>query len=457
MRTAEWPELLVDIVFLVRSEEFFSLIERNVSSLCAPGRGTGIVEDVYIFTPSLMKNVPDFAERVLEILYVERKRPVLFVSDVFLEVAPGEPKRATELAHIVHAACFANKRVCNLVALCEDSQLPVQPVGSVVDLSGRDLHLLREKILVAATRLSLHSVTHRVSHESEVAGVKALKKQAEFIVQPVSSEEQLSKVFRLRHQVYSLLGYLKADVAGDPSLLDIDSYDRSSIQFQVIHRSTLELAGTLRLVLPHRLGGSSSLFGASVRDIVRSQTEWMERARTRIEGKNYRSRLDHVGPTLLPMLGNVRVNERWKHLLTETQFGAEASRLIVHPRYRGDGISRLLLYAAIATSVNLRRRVLFGESSPLHLEMYRKYGFEDLENRYPQPDSTENFCWSPQGMLINLAKGDSLPHFRIARYTGELLKLANPHVEDFSGLIGAFSSRAEPQSTAVIHSKGNSL
>ena len=81
----------------------------------------------------------------------------------------------------------------------------------------------------------------------------------------------------------------------------------------------------------------------------------------------------------LPILESTEFDRRWSEVLRETSPGAELSRLVVKPEYRGLGISRDLVRAVLAKSIEMRRRVVLLECIPTHEDMYKKYGFRRMD------------------------------------------------------------------------------
>jgi GNAT superfamily N-acetyltransferase len=54
----------------------------------------------------------------------------------------------------------------------------------------------------------------------------------------------------------------------------------------------------------------------------------------------------------------------------------ELSRVVVAEKFRGCGVSRLLVRACIAAALELKQRYILLECIPQHARMYEKYGFE---------------------------------------------------------------------------------
>ena len=63
---------------------------------------------------------------------------------------------------------------------------------------------------------------------------------------------------------------------------------------------------------------------------------------------------------------------------TDDQIVEELSRTVVHPEYRGSGVSRGLMEFGLAYAMAAGDPVLIGGCVPEHLPMYAKYGYEKL-------------------------------------------------------------------------------
>jgi hypothetical protein len=269
-----------------------------------------------------------------------------------------------------------------LVALVEGPAGRVSDVDRVVARdAGRAA--LREAIVGVATGLRLKAPPPVRPEGTSPAGVT---------VQAVQSPEQLRGCLALRRQVYGLLGYLPDAVMADPSGLDLDGYDVGSIHFAALRAG--EVVGTVRLVtelpLPSaedpQANSSSSSSGIS---FIALHTHEMHarwcKAIARKAGTGLRARATSHPFMPLPILQSTEFETRWSQALQRFSPGAELSRLVVAPHCRGLNISCLLVQAAIAKTIQMKRRILLLECIPAHEEMYhRKYGFRRLSLKDPQ-------------------------------------------------------------------------
>ncbi len=86
-----------------------------------------------------------------------------------------------------------------------------------------------------------------------------------FEVAPVETAEQLAAAFRLRYQVYCVENQFE-NSEGSPTGLEIDAYDQHSLHSLLLHRTSREPLGTVRLILPGACPGAKAA-GLPVREI----------------------------------------------------------------------------------------------------------------------------------------------------------------------------------------------
>jgi predicted GNAT family N-acyltransferase len=176
---------------------------------------------------------------------------------------------------------------------------------------------------------------------------------------------ELVASYRLRHAVYSELGYLQRS---NDARLDIDEYDALSIPFGAFDPATGELIGTLRVVTAEPQPDHDYL----IRTIVAGCSD-AELARQAWGPQ----------PHPLPSIISDDVEHQIEAFNTERLPVREMSRCIVRADHRGTGISRGLTELGMAHAIRLGPTVLIGGCSPEHLAMYARYGFAALQTTGP--------------------------------------------------------------------------
>jgi predicted GNAT family N-acyltransferase len=200
----------------------------------------------------------------------------------------------------------------------------------------------------------------------------------------------VKECLHLRFRIYEALGYLDEELSQDAEKLDVDCFDTHALHLCAVDLRSGDVVGTLRIVLPTdpcQFADSAATvqgkldFGRVRRltQVVAAQAAWI---REKAEPDDLLRRRLHAYNHLayLPILFNSDFGRRWPNFLEDypREETAEISRVVVAPRYRGMGISRLLMRAAIAAASELNLRHLLLECIPQHIAMYGDYGFTDL-------------------------------------------------------------------------------
>lgn len=235
-------------------------------------------------------------------------------------------------------------------------------------------------------------------------------------IRVVRSLSELRDCLRLRHLVYSALGYLDDYTVNHQAGLELDRYDDQSLHLGAFSQATGEVIGTLRLVLPAapavpRRGLASSPAPESVeltslpsaKALVRIQGQWM--ARLAEDDREFFDRLRTDNPQVpFPVMDNTDFGALWREFLVRYNIlrTAEISRVVVAPAHRGTGVSAVLMRAAIAIAPDLGLEHLLLECIPTHVDMYRKYGFEALPRCHSRARGLDQVA---VGMKLDLEEG----------------------------------------------------
>jgi predicted GNAT family N-acyltransferase len=314
-------------------------------------------------------------ERLVALLRTRPKSaPVLVLSDRLVERNGTGDLVATALARRVRESLRTSSHPCGLLAVVDQPRLTRVTdidgaIPTTVDASGA-----RTRIVRAATALRLKAPPPpRVEIPAESS-----------CVAPVQSEAQLARCLQLRRHVYGLLGYLPTDVADDPSGVEIDEYDGRAVHLAAEYGG--ELVGTARVILdlPGEVGGAIRRMLA-IDSVRRSHAMWCK-AIARRTTYSIRDCLKGSPFMPLPILRSTDFRTRWAQALQALSGGAELSRVIVAPRHRGRGVSRLLIQAAIDVARRTQSRLLLLECIPVHEPMYAKHGFRRLPGSFHSRD-----------------------------------------------------------------------
>lgn len=197
---------------------------------------------------------------------------------------------------------------------------------------------------------------------------------------------ELIDSFRLRHDVYSTLGYLQR---ANSSGLEIDAFDLVSIPFGAFDRQSGAMVGTLRLITTEIAAEYEHLIACALGEICdRALTDQALAPRARA----------------LPSIVSDRVAHGITVFNTPQYPIYELSRFVLHPHYRGAGISRGLVLLATAHAMRSSHATLLGGCLPQHVVHFARFGYS------PLPDTGLDH-FDSVGQIANaiIARTDRLP------------------------------------------------
>jgi GNAT superfamily N-acetyltransferase len=409
------PHLFFEVHFLfyVRDTDRLRAIEKEMLALSSEYNHSEH-RQTFLYVPVVIESQKALAEKLLEHIYLRPSVHLIVISDQLVEVA-----RATELARVIHGCSTMNWLVIQQIALLNGQPSFESLFAAEVMDSPEMLRVLRSAIELSSTRIGLLS-----SYGSEEPTNFENDSQA-VSVGLVETTEDLSECLKLRRRIYGILGYLPSHVTQASEPWEMDFFDNNALHFLARDLKTGKLAGTIRLVVPQRLKVllSGSIHGDSLRD----QREIVRLLAQNIRTPDYKKalRLGHVVP--LPCLENAIPTNNWSDVLQLALDGAETSRLIVDPVYRGSGLSRMLIHVALSAALDLGRRAVLGQCLPLHVPMYEKYGFQEIEGRLASSEDSMPYPFTPQALLFSLEGGRALERLR---WTAELFKMATKDLEN---------------------------
>jgi GNAT superfamily N-acetyltransferase len=183
-------------------------------------------------------------------------------------------------------------------------------------------------------------------------------------IRPLRSdnERELRDYFRLRHEAYTIMGYLDELAESSPSKLEMNEADVHSIHLGAFYRSGPRetLIGSARVV-------TNRDADSTLQEILEMLAANDPIARQRIA---VAYQLD------LPIFQTHKgMNAIMAEVYRNGQSCGELSRVIVDPAFRGNGISRGLVSEALVRGVNRGLRRIFLECLRIHTQLYEKHGF----------------------------------------------------------------------------------
>lgn len=183
-------------------------------------------------------------------------------------------------------------------------------------------------------------------------------------IRPLRSdnEREFRDYFRLRHEVYTLMGYLDELSENSQSKLEMNEADVHSLHLGAFYRSGSRetLVGSARVVTN---GDPDS----NLQDMLE-----MLAANDPIA----RHCLAEPYPLTLPIF---QTHKGMNDIMVETyrsgQSCGELSRVIVHRDFRGNGISKGLVSEALVRAVSRGLNRIFLECLKMHAKLYERHGF----------------------------------------------------------------------------------
>ena len=342
----------------------------------------------------LVRNVPTTIILISDRLIV-RDLPGHVVRDTRGRACPGP------IVHDVRRQFLISPHLVGMVGLHEGPAKHVRDIDRTASVDDLTNGALRDSILNVALSLRMKAPPPPRNGEQMPAG-ESIR------IETVQSETQLRRCFAIRHAVYGrIMRYLPDEIIEHRAKIEIDRFDTRSIHFAAVRDRTEDVVGTMRLVLNYPNPRSRSANGSGVfLPFALRAHEWWCQMIARRAGPPFVSKvmapLSEYG--VFPILLSTDFRRNQKQVIDEALHGCELSRLVILPAYRGFGISRVLIKAAIAKAFQLKRKSLLLECIPKHVEMYAKYGFKRLDGApHSRPSDLDQYAI---GMRLSMTQNE---------------------------------------------------
>ena len=336
------------------------------------------------------------------------------ISDQFTQPANGQ-LTPSPLVERIRSELSEKNVHAGLIAIVSQKPHRTTDIDRVLD--GRNLELkdLLGTILETAAGLKLKLPPDRQFQ---------LGDEEAFLVRLAQTKKELLGCFRLRHEIYGLMGYLDDEILSSPSQIEIDSFDQLSLHFLATDKASDSIAGTLRLVLPRPSPILRNTVVGTPYDVYQMQAAWCQEIAREVPEDTFRKRLGHPYVGSLPIFQSFDFKKRWERVLLPPSSYAEVSRVVVSQKYRGAAISKLLIQTAIAAAIDIRLKFLLLECIPTHVPMYTKYGFVELgggtHNRVQELDQIA------VGMTLGLEPTPHNAAFQLGKRHIEAIRAGSP-------------------------------
>lgn len=189
------------------------------------------------------------------------------------------------------------------------------------------------------------------------------------VIREVSNHEtEMMEYFRLRYNVYKVMGYIDEDVERAPSQMEVNRCDRYAIHIGAFERA----------------GGKERLIGTARVMHTGSRESPCSRYVTTLANGDpvLRLKMQEAMMMRLPVFQSVRsprMNQLLSDTLTAEKNCGELSRVIVSEEYRGAGLANLLVKFAIFQANKHNVDPLLLECLPIHERFYNRFGFQKIE------------------------------------------------------------------------------
>jgi len=191
-------------------------------------------------------------------------------------------------------------------------------------------------------------------------------------VRRLSTRHELYQSFKLRYRVYSVMGYLEQEFLDTESRVELGWCDAISVHFGAFiptQGNGRELVGTSRLILTRHENNSVSEWTYAIASARPMLSDYFKKQRR------------GLAQFRLPIFRNFALNdEMCEAALADVPWG-ELSRVVVPPKYRGRGVSRHLIKAALNEAESMHLNRVFLECLEIHRAMYEAHGFSSIGQR----------------------------------------------------------------------------
>jgi predicted GNAT family N-acyltransferase len=363
---------------------------------------------------------------VSETLDTSPEHLIVVVSDSLAERGRDDRPVPAKLTAMIRERFLEQPKLCGLVALFDGPSRRTADIERVVDRRTLTDSRVQDAILRTADALRLKAPP---GPTADLADNEAIA------VRLVRDEKDMRACLRLRFDVYDRMFYLEERISDCPARLDMDLYDKRAIHFLAESSLTGDVVGTVRLVLPRPLlpGQRDSVIGSPAPATMERQARLCQRIaddEARLGNSALADKLGEASFAALPILQSNDFRDKTAQMLAQANLQAELSRLIVQPRYRGLGVSRLLIRVVVAAALDLERDIILLECVPAHAAMYSKHGFQRMQGHHGRVQDLDQLAVA---MSLELTKGPLDQAASLARRDLEMIRCG---AEDPAMLLG---------------------
>ena len=374
----EWhgPEVLVRLLVSIGEEATLERVRRMREKLL---RSQPVYDSKQMFRFCWQETAPNSLQPAIsEILENSQEQLIVILSDTLAERGRDDKPLPGKLTAMIRERFLEQPKLCGLVALFDGPSRRTADIERVVDSRNLTEFRVQDAVMRTADALRLKAPPGPTADLAENEAI---------VVRLARNEADMRACLGLRFDVYDRLFYLEERLSDCPAKLDLDLYDKRSIHFLAESSLTGDVVGTVRLVLPRQLLPSQkdSVIGSPTYMTVERQARLCQKIADDEAQKGNGVLADKLGEAsfaALPILQSNDFREKTGQMLAQAKLQAELSRLIVQPRYRGLGVSRLLIRVVVAAAQDIERDIILLECVPAHANMYAKHGFARMQGHH---------------------------------------------------------------------------
>ena len=304
--------------------------------------------------PVFGENMEDTYNRVTQYFAIDPQHAGIFITDVLEDVSEAPPSPHGWIKELIDSPENEGQRLV-IVGITSEKRRP----------DGFDA-LLSPGFTLAPSQNSFISILEDRIEQLEY--LSPPRKQAvervrfPIVIRRIRNLKEYQEFLSLRYRVYRIMGYTPTVSPQTGKGMEIDFYDFTSIPigaFETQPQCEDKLIGTARLI---QMEPPEGQYGS-----------WADESARKMRVR--RSLFADGAPNQLPIFDSQRLNQPLAQAALGERSCAELSRVIVHPDYRGLGLS--LRLTSFAKYEAFRRNIsdLYLECLAIHQSLYEKSQF----------------------------------------------------------------------------------
>ncbi len=218
-------------------------------------------------------------------------------------------------------------------------------------------------IMRVCRKLAYVTPPQRVIPKEEIESVE---------IRSLNNIDEFRETLRIRHSVYTTMGYLETGYLATGSSLEVNYSDIRSKHYGLFVRTQdgqNRIAATARVIMTANAPQHSRRWVKQITRANRSLRQHVKRQQS------------ILAFWMLPALESMEFAEPRKLITEEQQIWGELSRVIVRKEWRGHGFSKLLIKHILEDMDSMNVDGLVLECLQIHVGIYKQLGFEEVEER----------------------------------------------------------------------------